>query len=150
MWRQNVSTTPATRLDVINLQEQLDMRLQQQQVGKDRHIKQTKIQNGCKSLNRQLSNTAILNSLSTRTSHISMPTEFYRNNKTGPRNWHLSDQTRTVHAMFRRIDPSSDDQLCRKGFIIVACQRRDENDYRSVPSFVLQQHSFRNEESVAS
>ncbi|KAJ3641604.1 hypothetical protein Zmor_028104 [Zophobas morio] len=31
MWRQNVSTTPATRLDVINLQEQLDMRLQQQQ-----------------------------------------------------------------------------------------------------------------------
>ncbi|EEZ97276.1 33 kDa inner dynein arm light chain, axonemal [Tribolium castaneum] len=31
LWRQNVSTTPATRLDVINLQEQLDMRLQQQQ-----------------------------------------------------------------------------------------------------------------------
>lgn len=32
MWRQQVSTTPATRLDVINLQEQLDMRLQQRQV----------------------------------------------------------------------------------------------------------------------
>lgn len=32
MWRQQVSTTPATRLDVVNLQEQLDMRLQQRQV----------------------------------------------------------------------------------------------------------------------
>uniref|UniRef100_A0A6P7GVD2 Inner dynein arm light chain, axonemal n=1 Tax=Diabrotica virgifera virgifera TaxID=50390 RepID=A0A6P7GVD2_DIAVI len=31
MWRQAVSTTPATRLDVVNLQEQLDMRLQQRQ-----------------------------------------------------------------------------------------------------------------------
>lgn len=31
-WRQQVSTTPATRLDVVNLQEQLDMRLQQRQV----------------------------------------------------------------------------------------------------------------------
>ncbi|KAK0085163.1 hypothetical protein PV325_005660 [Microctonus aethiopoides] len=31
IWRQKVSSTPATRLDVINLQEQLDMRLQQQQ-----------------------------------------------------------------------------------------------------------------------
>lgn len=31
-WRQEVSTTPATRLDVVNLQEQLDMRLQQRQV----------------------------------------------------------------------------------------------------------------------
>ncbi|GJQ68878.1 hypothetical protein Trydic_g6073 [Trypoxylus dichotomus] len=31
MWRQQVSTTPATRLDVVNLQEQLDMRLQQRQ-----------------------------------------------------------------------------------------------------------------------
>ncbi|KAB0800672.1 hypothetical protein PPYR_06411 [Photinus pyralis] len=30
-WRQQVSTTPATRLDVVNLQEQLDMRLQQRQ-----------------------------------------------------------------------------------------------------------------------
>ncbi|XP_043481289.1 33 kDa inner dynein arm light chain, axonemal [Leptopilina heterotoma] len=30
-WMQKVSTTPATRLDVINLQEQLDMRLQQRQ-----------------------------------------------------------------------------------------------------------------------
>ncbi|CAH1966400.1 unnamed protein product [Acanthoscelides obtectus] len=30
-WRQSVSTTPATRLDVVNLQEQLDMRLQQRQ-----------------------------------------------------------------------------------------------------------------------
>lgn len=32
MWRQCVSTNPATRLDVVNLQEQLDMRLQQRQV----------------------------------------------------------------------------------------------------------------------
>lgn len=32
LWRQQVSTTPATRLDVVNLQEQLDMRLQQRQV----------------------------------------------------------------------------------------------------------------------
>lgn len=32
LWRQTVSTTPATRLDVVNLQEQLDMRLQQRQV----------------------------------------------------------------------------------------------------------------------
>ncbi|CAG2065414.1 unnamed protein product, partial [Timema podura] len=31
LWRQQVSSTPATRLDVINLQEQLDMRLQQRQ-----------------------------------------------------------------------------------------------------------------------
>ncbi|XP_063244427.1 33 kDa inner dynein arm light chain, axonemal isoform X2 [Bacillus rossius redtenbacheri] len=31
LWRQYVSSTPATRLDVINLQEELDMRLQQQQ-----------------------------------------------------------------------------------------------------------------------
>ncbi|CAH1109904.1 unnamed protein product [Psylliodes chrysocephalus] len=31
MWRQCVSTNPATRLDVVNLQEQLDMRLQQRQ-----------------------------------------------------------------------------------------------------------------------
>lgn len=31
-WRQQVSTTPATRIDVVNLQEQLDMRLQQRQV----------------------------------------------------------------------------------------------------------------------
>lgn len=31
MWRQHVSTTPATRLDVVNVQEQLDMRLQQRQ-----------------------------------------------------------------------------------------------------------------------
>ncbi|KAJ8977692.1 hypothetical protein NQ317_005425 [Molorchus minor] len=31
MWRQCVSTTPATRSDVVNLQEQLDMRLQQRQ-----------------------------------------------------------------------------------------------------------------------
>lgn len=30
-WRQQVSTAPATRLDVVNLQEQLDMRLQQRQ-----------------------------------------------------------------------------------------------------------------------
>lgn len=30
-WTQQVSSTPATRLDVINLQEQLDMRLQQRQ-----------------------------------------------------------------------------------------------------------------------
>ncbi|XP_053980281.1 axonemal dynein light intermediate polypeptide 1 isoform X4 [Hylaeus anthracinus] len=30
-WIQQVSSTPATRLDVINLQEQLDMRLQQRQ-----------------------------------------------------------------------------------------------------------------------
>ncbi|KAI3386696.1 hypothetical protein SNEBB_010651 [Seison nebaliae] len=30
-WVQKVSSTPATRLDVINLQEQLDMRLQQRQ-----------------------------------------------------------------------------------------------------------------------
>lgn len=30
-WRQQVSTTPATRLDVVNLQEQLDMKLQQRQ-----------------------------------------------------------------------------------------------------------------------
>ncbi|XP_008547929.1 33 kDa inner dynein arm light chain, axonemal [Microplitis demolitor] len=31
IWTQFVSSTPATRLDVINLQEQLDMRLQQRQ-----------------------------------------------------------------------------------------------------------------------
>ncbi|XP_011255828.1 axonemal dynein light intermediate polypeptide 1 [Camponotus floridanus] len=31
IWTQRVSSTPATRLDVINLQEQLDMRLQQRQ-----------------------------------------------------------------------------------------------------------------------
>ncbi|XP_065157667.1 putative inner dynein arm light chain, axonemal [Atheta coriaria] len=31
LWRQHVSTTPATRQDVVNLQEQLDMRLQQRQ-----------------------------------------------------------------------------------------------------------------------
>eukprot|EP00128_Syssomonas_multiformis_P014015 Colp12_sorted_trinity150504_noHs@5756 len=31
LWMQQVSSTPATRLDVINLQEQLDMRLQQRQ-----------------------------------------------------------------------------------------------------------------------
>ncbi|XP_018572352.1 33 kDa inner dynein arm light chain, axonemal [Anoplophora glabripennis] len=31
IWRQQVSTTPATRVDVVNLQEQLDMRLQQRQ-----------------------------------------------------------------------------------------------------------------------
>ncbi|XP_039314910.1 axonemal dynein light intermediate polypeptide 1 isoform X3 [Solenopsis invicta] len=31
IWTQRVSSTPATRLDVINLQEQLDMRLQQKQ-----------------------------------------------------------------------------------------------------------------------
>ncbi|XP_012286270.1 33 kDa inner dynein arm light chain, axonemal [Orussus abietinus] len=31
VWTQQVSSTPATRLDVINLQEQLDMRLQQRQ-----------------------------------------------------------------------------------------------------------------------
>ncbi|XP_011644257.1 LOW QUALITY PROTEIN: 33 kDa inner dynein arm light chain, axonemal [Pogonomyrmex barbatus] len=31
IWSQRVSSTPATRLDVINLQEQLDMRLQQRQ-----------------------------------------------------------------------------------------------------------------------
>jgi len=31
LWVQHVSSTPATRLDVINLQEQLDMRLQQRQ-----------------------------------------------------------------------------------------------------------------------
>ncbi|ETV91378.1 hypothetical protein H310_14054 [Aphanomyces invadans] len=31
LWVQYVSSTPATRLDVINLQEQLDMRLQQKQ-----------------------------------------------------------------------------------------------------------------------
>ncbi|XP_017877953.2 33 kDa inner dynein arm light chain, axonemal isoform X4 [Ceratina calcarata] len=31
LWTQRVSSTPATRLDVINLQEQLDMRLQQRQ-----------------------------------------------------------------------------------------------------------------------
>ncbi|XP_076672889.1 putative inner dynein arm light chain, axonemal Dnali1 [Andrena cerasifolii] len=31
MWTQQVSSTPATRLDVINLQEQLDMKLQQRQ-----------------------------------------------------------------------------------------------------------------------
>ncbi|KAK6626816.1 hypothetical protein RUM44_009293 [Polyplax serrata] len=31
LWMQQVSTVPATRMDVINLQEQLDMRLQQRQ-----------------------------------------------------------------------------------------------------------------------
>ncbi|XP_020284627.1 axonemal dynein light intermediate polypeptide 1 [Pseudomyrmex gracilis] len=31
IWAQHLSSTPATRLDVINLQEQLDMRLQQRQ-----------------------------------------------------------------------------------------------------------------------
>ena len=31
LWRQCVSSTPATRLDVINLQEQLDIKLQQRQ-----------------------------------------------------------------------------------------------------------------------
>merc|ERR1711990_1425793 len=31
LWLQSVSATPATRLDVVNLQEQLDMRLQQRQ-----------------------------------------------------------------------------------------------------------------------
>lgn len=31
LWIQQVSSTPATRLDVVNLQEQLDMRLQQRQ-----------------------------------------------------------------------------------------------------------------------
>ncbi|XP_047343069.1 33 kDa inner dynein arm light chain, axonemal isoform X2 [Vespa velutina] len=31
IWTQQVSSTPATRLDVINLQEQLDMKLQQRQ-----------------------------------------------------------------------------------------------------------------------
>lgn len=31
LWVQQVSSTPATRLDVINMQEQLDMRLQQRQ-----------------------------------------------------------------------------------------------------------------------
>ena len=29
LWRQSVSSTPATRLDVMNLQEQLDLKLQQ-------------------------------------------------------------------------------------------------------------------------
>lgn len=31
LWQQCVSSTPATRLDVVNLQEQLDTRLQQRQ-----------------------------------------------------------------------------------------------------------------------
>lgn len=31
LWRQSVSSTPATRLDVINLQEQLDQKLEQRQ-----------------------------------------------------------------------------------------------------------------------
>ncbi|CAB0038793.1 unnamed protein product [Trichogramma brassicae] len=31
IWKQQISSTPATRLDVINLQEQLDMKLQQRQ-----------------------------------------------------------------------------------------------------------------------
>lgn len=34
VWRQYVSNIPATRLDVVNLQEQLDMGLQQCQVTK--------------------------------------------------------------------------------------------------------------------
>jgi len=33
LWVQYVSSTPATRLDVINLQEKLDQQLQQRQVG---------------------------------------------------------------------------------------------------------------------
>jgi hypothetical protein len=32
LWVQYVSSTPATRLDVINLQEKLDQQLQQRQV----------------------------------------------------------------------------------------------------------------------
>jgi dynein light intermediate chain len=32
LWVQYVSSTPATRLDVINLQEELDRKLQQRQV----------------------------------------------------------------------------------------------------------------------
>lgn len=32
LWVQHVSSTPATRLDVINLQEKLDQQLQQRQV----------------------------------------------------------------------------------------------------------------------
>lgn len=31
LWVQQVSSTPATRLDVVNLQEELDRRLQQRQ-----------------------------------------------------------------------------------------------------------------------
>ncbi|XP_022247415.1 33 kDa inner dynein arm light chain, axonemal-like [Limulus polyphemus] len=31
LWVQHVSSTPATRLDVLNIQEQLDMKLQQRQ-----------------------------------------------------------------------------------------------------------------------
>ena len=31
LWRQRVSASPATRLDVMNLQEQLDQKLQQRQ-----------------------------------------------------------------------------------------------------------------------
>ena len=31
LWRQFVSSTPATRVDVISLQEMLDMRLEQRQ-----------------------------------------------------------------------------------------------------------------------
>ena len=31
LWRQSVSASPATRLDVMNLQEQLDQKLQQRQ-----------------------------------------------------------------------------------------------------------------------
>ena len=31
LWRQSVSASPATRLDVMNLQEQLDLKLQQRQ-----------------------------------------------------------------------------------------------------------------------
>jgi hypothetical protein len=52
--------------------------------------------------------------------------------------------------VLRRDHPTSDRELRRAGVAAVEGEGRDEDDDRSVPSVVLQQHRFRNEESAAS
>ena len=91
LWVQYVSSTPATRLDVITLQEKLDQQLQQ----------------------RQVCTCALCFFVFSVLQAVLWALLFYHLGMCiGKRNWHLSCQRRALCSVLRRTDKRGHDQLC--------------------------------------
>ena len=127
LWVQYVSSTPATRLDVINLQEKLDQQLQQRQVN-----------------NFELHQSSHMDSLLiiystgkykyryfyfevwTLADHIQYVYMLYT--RTGTRDWHLPSARGALCAMLWWADTSGYHQLRRAWPSATSSQRWDEDD----------------------
>ncbi|XP_070806215.1 axonemal dynein light intermediate polypeptide 1 isoform X2 [Pituophis catenifer annectens] len=123
LWVQQVSSTPSTRMDVVHLQEQLDLKLQQRQAR----------ETGICPVRRELYSQC-----------------FGERRAGGDRGRRGRRRSLSCPSLpRRRADPAGDHQLRRARAAAAARAGRDPDDHRGVPDALREQRGLRHEEGLA-